>query len=97
MSLLKLGSTWSKMTGGSPATISNSPNNKAQGGGKGKKHRTHKRVTHKCKTKKGGNIGSIISQALVPGALLAVQNTFGKRTRRHRRHHRKHKKHSRRH
>jgi hypothetical protein len=57
-----------------------------QSGGKRRRHR------HKRSAKRGGNIGAVISQAAVPGILLAAQNMYGKRTRKHRqsRRHRRH-------
>lgn len=36
--------------------------------------------------KRGGNIGAVLSQAAVPGALFVMNNALGKRSRRHRRH-----------
>ena len=55
---------------------------KAQSGGKTHK-RHHKRTAHK----RGGNVASVISQAVVPGVLLAAQHTMGRRTRRHHKRH----------
>lgn len=36
-------------------------------------------------SKRGGNVGAILSQAAVPGALILMNNALGKRSRRHRR------------
>lgn len=44
-------------------------------GGRRRRRRTSKR---------GGNIGAVLSQAAVPGILLAAQQTYGRRTRRKR-------------
>ncbi len=35
-------------------------------------------------SKRGGNIGAVLSQAAVPGALILMNNTMGKRSRRRR-------------
>ncbi len=56
-------------------------NNSTQRGGKRKRQRgKHSGSKH------GGNIGSVLSQAAVPGALILMNNAFGKgrRTRKHR-------------
>lgn len=48
-------------------------------GGKRRRHR------HRRTSKRGGNVGAVLSQAAVPGILLAAQQSYG-RTRKHRRH-----------
>jgi len=50
-----------------------------------------RRKTKCCKSKRGGFIGEVINQAIVPFALLGAQQTYGRKkkygkTRRHRRH-----------
>jgi hypothetical protein len=49
-----------------------------QQGGRKRKHRGRRR------TKRGGNIGAILSQAAVPGALIIMNNALGKRSKRRR-------------
>lgn len=43
----------------------------------------HKRSA-KRSAKRGGNIGAVLSQAAVPGALIVMNNALRKRSRRHR-------------
>jgi hypothetical protein len=46
----------------------------------GRRHRHRRRRG----SKRGGNIGAVLSQAAVPGALILMNNTMGKRSRRRR-------------
>ena len=47
----------------------------------GGKKRRHKRSS-KHRSRRGGNWGAVLSQAAVPGALIAMNQTFGKSRRR---------------
>jgi hypothetical protein len=48
---------------------------------------------YRKKSKKGGFFGSVLSQAIVPGTILAMQQSLGRRGRRGHRSSRKHRLH----
>lgn len=48
----------------------------------GRKHRRRGSKRRGRLGKKGGNVGAILSQAAVPGALILMNNTLGKRSKR---------------
>lgn len=61
----------------------------AQSGGR-RHHRSHARKSHhRSKSKRGGFLGEIISQAVVPFGLLGMQQTF---RRKHKHHNKSHKR-----
>lgn len=59
------------------------PNLQTIKGGRRRSRRTRSR------SRRGGNLGAVVNQAAVPLALLAAQQMYGKRTRKHR-HSRRH-------
>jgi hypothetical protein len=50
-----------------------------------RRRRGRRRGTKRRGYKRGGNMGAVISQAAVPGALILMNNALGKRSKRHHR------------
>jgi hypothetical protein len=63
------------------ATTPNTQNiqNKTMSGGKRRKGTRRKGTRRKGRRQKGGNIGAVISNAIVPFSLVGLNNFFGKR------------------
>ena len=53
---------------------------------KGGKRRHRSASKGRSRSRKGGNFGAVVSQAVVPLTLLAAQQGYARRTRKHRKH-----------
>lgn len=60
------------------------PNAQTSQGNIGPNMKGGRRHRRKRGSKRGGNIGAVLSQAAVPGALILMNNSMGKRSRRRR-------------